>query len=119
MNDNPRGRIEIFKDVHGFFALKAEDCFTDIVTVKSWSSCAEVSEAINAQIPALVDRITLGRNGQLTPVVLDSIMVTWSLPGGGTGSTILNEGNCGKVLEMLRNRGWKDNLTAMYKYKFT
>jgi hypothetical protein len=117
MNDRA-GPRKIYEDYNGFFALKTEEGFADIVKVKSPSSYTEVAEAINTQIPELADRTILGRNGKLTPVSLDSIMVSWSLPGGGTGFTVLNEGNCGKVLEMLRNQGWKDNLTAMYKCKF-
>ena len=82
---------------------------TQIVNVKLSMTYAELKRKVDEDILEEEDRfgmIALSGRLSIEGVKLDGVAVLWQLPGGGKGYTVIDEGNCGKILELIAARSW-------------
>jgi hypothetical protein len=91
---------------------------TQIINVKLSMTYAELKWKIDEEIPEEEDRssmVALPGRPSIEKVKLGGVAVVWRLPGGGRGYTVIDESNCGNMLQLIATRGWQDMLAAVYE----
>jgi hypothetical protein len=91
---------------------------TQIINVKLSMTYAELKRKIDEEIPEKEDRsgmVALPGRPSVEKVKLEGVAVVWRLPGGGRGYAVIDESNCGNMLQLIATRGWQDMLAAVYE----